>query len=228
MMQSPRARSPVFGLQPPGQQQAVKLQQVYSLQQHYEQASDKAGSLRQALKAARKVLDHRDRQLQAAYKALDHMSSKRQDLESALAQQQELSQALETRLRAGLAPAGVRCKLKRQEATILALTAELETSRAAMIVSDEMAARYEGELKLLRNALQVRAADFCQNGQDIVSSCLIAVVTQVCFALLVHCSSQGIMQCYYLPCAWRLCIGLSLLVLAACDSHGTSPGCPAK
>jgi septal ring factor EnvC (AmiA/AmiB activator) len=57
--------------------------EVSSLRKHYERASNKAGSLRTALRTARRCLSERDSQLAVAHRAISRLDAERTHLEVA-------------------------------------------------------------------------------------------------------------------------------------------------
>ena len=161
----------------------------HSLQRGYETATDKAGSLREALHTARHCLQDRDRRLTRTQKVADMLAEKREALEVQLAAGQRRVRALENCLLQARLRCELLAQLRKRDGELMQLRVELETANARVSADDAFVAKLERKVHMLRTALEVQAAESAHSGGDSVSGRLIVALAEVCLALHLGCCS---------------------------------------
>jgi hypothetical protein len=111
---------------------------------------------------------------------MSHIKCKRDlSVQAALEKEKQLVRKLETKLSHAYPPCELRNKLKTQQHNALLLQEQLETAQAAANATKEMTSRYEHEIRRLRSALKVHAAEFQDGSQETVHSSLIVALAEV-------------------------------------------------
>jgi acetyl-CoA carboxylase beta subunit len=101
-------------------------------------------------------------------------------VQEALAKEKTLVKKLEAKLSHACPPCELRSKLQAHQRNTLLLQEQLETAQAAANANKEVISRYEREVRTLRSALRVHAAEFQDGSEDTVHSSLIVALAEVC------------------------------------------------